>query len=447
MTVSAARRPRAQRAVSAASGSRDNGAMHRTVSRAFDSLRVRNYRRFFGGQVVSWTGTWIQWVAQGWLVLQLTDSALGLGLVTALQWLPIMVFGVWAGVLSDRFEKRRILLVTNVSAAGLSLVLGLLTVAGVVELWHVIAIALLLGLVTALDNPTRQTFTMEMVGRERLTNAVSLNTATFTIARVLGPAIAGLLISAVGIGQCFLINAVSFVPITIALLFMDKGALDTGEKAERAPGQVREGLRYAASVPVLKALLIIIGVVGTLEYNFQVILPVLAKDTFGGDARTFGLLGTVLGIGMLTGSLSNAAFGRPDRRILLGACATLGVCTILVAIAPSVWIAALFLVPLGASSMAFLATMNSSLQLNTADHMRGRVMAIYFVLFLGSTPIGAPIVGWLSETFSPRVALGVGAAATLGACLYGMMRLPHLESKTSKKDDDAIEDPALKETG
>jgi MFS family permease len=400
--------------------------MPSAFSRAFESLRVRNYRLFFAGQVISWTGTWTQWVAQGWLVLQLTDSPLGLGLVTALQWLPILVFGAWAGAVVDRFEKRRILLITNITSAALSLVLGLLTVGGVVELWHVIVIALLLGMVTAIDNPARQTFTMEMVGRDRLTNAVSLNTATFTIARVLGPAAAGLLINAVGIGECFLINAASFAPVTAALLFIDRDALTVGKRVERAPGQVREGLRYVASDPVLRTLLIIIGVVGALEYNFQVILPVIARDTFEGDAGTLGLLGAVLGVGMLIGSLSNAAFGRPDRRILLAACGSLGFFTVLVAIAPNVWVAALFLVPLGASSMAFLATMNSSLQLNSADHMRARVMAIYFVLFLGSTPIGAPIVGWLSETFNARVALGAGAAATLAACAYGLARLPHI---------------------
>jgi MFS family permease len=418
--------------------------MHSALSRAFESLRVRNYRMFFAGQVVSWTGTWTQWVAQGWLVLQLTDSPLGLGLVTALQWLPILLFGAWAGAVVDRFEKRRILLITNVSSAVLSLILGLLTVGGVVELWHVIVIALVLGLVTAIDNPARQTFTMEMVGRERLTNAVSLNTATFTIARVLGPAAAGLLISAVGIGECFLINAGSFVPVTVALLTMDERALTVGRRVQRAPGQVREGLRYVASDPVLRTLLIIIGVVGALEYNFQVILPVIAKDTFDGGPGTLGLLGTVLGVGMLIGSLSNAAFGRPDRRILLGACGLLGVFTVLVAIAPNVWVAALFLVPLGASSMAFLATMNSSLQLNAADHMRARVMAIYFVLFLGSTPIGAPIVGWLSEAFNPRVALGVGAAATLAACVYGMLRLPHIGPRST---DEVAEQTTLQETG
>ena len=222
-----------------------------TLDRTFQSLRVPNYRRFFIGQVFNWTGTWVQWMAQGWLVLQLTDSGFGLGLFTALQWSPILVFGAWAGVIADRFDKRKLLIVTNVTGAALSLILGLVTVAGVVQLWMVVGIALLLGLVTALDNPTRQTFTLEMVGRDRLTNAVSLNTMTFTTARVAGPAIAGLLISWVGIGPCFLLNVASFIPITVALFMMRTDELTQGMPVERGRGQVREGLRYVATVPVL----------------------------------------------------------------------------------------------------------------------------------------------------------------------------------------------------
>ncbi|HYI44145.1 MAG TPA: MFS transporter [Actinomycetota bacterium] len=400
----------------------------KALTRAFESLNVRNYRRFFIGQVLNWTGTWVQWVAQGWLVLRLTDSGFGLGLVTALQWLPILVFGAWAGVIADRFEKRKVLLMTNISGALLSLTLGIVTVAGVVNLGIVLVLAVLLGLVTAIDNPTRQTFTMEMVGRDRLTNAVSLNTATFTIARVLGPAVAGILISTVGIGECFLVNTLSFVPITIALLRIDRSQLKTAEPVRRAPGQVRAGLRYVASQPALKSLLIIMAIVGTLQYNFQVILPLIAKETFSGNAGTFGLLGSTIGIGMFAGSMTNAAFGRPGRKLLLVSGFLLATFTLGTAIAPTLPIAALLLIPLGASSMAFLATMNSSLQLGSSDEMRGRVMAIYFVLFLGSTPIGAPIVGWVAEAFSPRAALALGGVATLIACGYGFLKLPSLES-------------------
>ena len=417
--------------------------MAATLARTFDSLRVKNYRMFFAGQVVSWTGTWVQWIAQGWLVLRLTQSGLGLGLVTAIQWLPILLLGAWAGVVADRVDKRKLLIFTNVSSAVLSLFLGLLTVAGVVTLWMVIVVALLLGVVTALDNPARQTFTMEMVGRGRLTNAVSLNTATFTTARVLGPAIAGVTISTVGIGPCFLLNAISFVPITLALIFMDRSKLQPGEQVARSRGQVREGLRYVRSVPVLKTLLVMMAVIGTLQYNFAVLLPVLAKDTFAGDAGTLGLLGAAIGIGMFAGSITNAAFGRSDRRVLLGAGLALGTFTVLAAAAPSLWSAVLLMVPLGAASMAFLATMNSTLQLTAADDMRGRVMAIYFVLFLGSTPIGAPIVGWLSEQFDPRVALAFGGVATLLACAYGFVKLPPLEAPAEGEGGPEIGDEDL----
>ncbi|MFN2587975.1 MAG: MFS transporter [Actinomycetota bacterium] len=408
-----------------------------TLSRTFASLRVRNYRMFFAGQVVSWTGTWVQWVAQGWLVLRLTQSGLGLGVVTAIQWLPILLLGAWAGVVADRIDKRRLLIFTNASAALLSLVLGLVTVAGVVTLWMVIVDALLLGIVTALDNPARQTFTMEMVGRERLANAVSLNTATFTTARVVGPAVAGVMISTVGIGPCFLLNAASFVPVTLALTFMNRAELRPSEPVERAKGQVRAGLRYVRSVPVLRTLLAMMAVIGTLQYNFAVLLPVLAKETFSGDAATLGLIGAAVGVGMFAGSMGNAAIGRSDRGFLLGAGFALGAFTVATASAPPLWLAVVLLVPLGAASMAFLATMNGTLQLTASDGMRGRVMAIYFVLFLGSTPIGAPIVGWLSEQFSPRVALAFGGVATIVACLYGLARLPQLAPSGRKTQDDA----------
>jgi MFS family permease len=417
--------------------------LNAALSRTFESLRVPNYRRFFGGQVISWTGTWVQWIAQGWLVLQLTGSGLGLGLVTALQWLPVLLFGAWAGVLADRFDKRKLLILTNISGGILSVILGALTVTGLVTLWIVIVIALVLGVVTAVDNPARQTFTLEMVGRSRLTNAVSLNTATFTTARVMGPAVAGFMIDGVGIGECFLINAISFVPITVALLTMNRAELDTSAVVEQRKGQVREGLRYVRSVPVLSTLLIMMAVIGTLEYNWQVILPVLAKETFAGDAKTLGILGSVLGVGMFLGSMTNAAFGRPERRVLVGAGFALGITTFLVAASPTVLVAGALMIPLGASSMAFLATMNSTLQLTATDAMRGRVMAIYFVLFLGSTPIGAPIVGWIAETFDARAALAVGGLATIGGCIYGLLKLPavmHVEGPLEPTSPDTAQE-------
>lgn len=416
--------------------------MAEALDRTFASLRVTNYRRFFTGQVISWTGTWVQWTAQAWLVLELTGSGLGLGVITALQWLPVLALGAWAGVVADRFDKRKLLLLTNGSAAVLSLILGIATVTGVVTLSFVIMVALGLGVVTAVDNPARQTFTMEMVGRERLTNAVSLNTATFTTARVIGPATAGILIDQVGIGQCFLLNAVTFLPVMGALWTMNVSQLRPSGRVAQRRGQIREGLAYVASMPVLKTLLIMMAVVGTLQYNFQVILPLLARVTFDGGAKVLGLLGAMTGAGMFIGSLGNAAFGRSTRRFLLAAGIALGLMTLVLAMAPSLTLAVLLLVPLGAASMAFLATMNSTLQLTASDEMRGRVMALYFVLFLGSTPIGAPIVGWVAETFSPRAALALGATATFSACFYGYLRLPPLDvGPIVGVSDPAADDP------
>lgn len=409
--------------------------LNAAVSRTFESLRVPNYRRFFIGQILNWTGQWVQWIAQAWLVLEITGSGFGLGLITALQWLPVLMFGAWAGVLADRFDKRKILVITNVTGGVLSLLLGVLTITGVVTLWMVIVVALLLGLATAVDNPARQTFTLEMVGRSKITNAVSLNTMTFTTARVLGPAIAGFMIDTIGVGECFLINAVSYVPVTIALLTMKKDQLHKSTTAEHARGQVREGLRYVRSVPVLSTLLLMMAVIGTLEYNWQVILPILARETFAGGARTLGLLGSVLGVGMFIGSMTNAAFGRPERRVLVGAGVALGLTTLLLAASPNVLVAGILMIPLGASSMAFLATMNSTLQLTAADHMRGRVMALYFVLFLGSTPIGAPIIGWIAEAIDPRAALVVGGVATLLGCAYGYVKLPRVMHEEPSEPD------------
>jgi len=415
--------------------------LNAALTRTFESLQVPNYRRFFAGQIANWTGQWVQWIAQAWLVLELTGSGFGLGLITALQWLPVLLFGAWAGVLADRFDKRKLLMLTNITGGLLSVLLGILTITGVVTLWMVIVVALFLGLTTAADNPARQTFTLEMVGRSRLTNAVSLNTATFTTARVLGPAIAGFMIDGVGVGECFLINAASYIPVTIALLTMKVDQLHTSATVDQARGQVREGLRYVSSVPVLSTLLIMMAIIGTLEYNWQVILPVLARETFAGGARTLGILGSVLGIGMFVGSLTNAAFGRSERRVLIGAGSALGITTLLLAISPNVIVAGALMIPLGASSMAFLATMNSTLQLTAADHMRGRVMALYFVLFLGSTPVGAPIVGWIAETFDPRAALVVGGVATLLGCTYGYLKLPAVMHQETEEPAVAAPEP------
>jgi MFS family permease len=399
------------------------GGVGAAVGRTFRSLTIRNYRLFFGAQVVSWTGTWIQWVGQAWLVLRLTHSGLALGLTTAFQWLPVLLFGAWGGVLADRFPKRRVLLATNAAAGVLALILGLATLGGGVSLWLIMIVAFALGIVTAVDNPTRQAFTLEMVGADQVPNAVSLNTFVFTIARVLGPAVAGILIATIGIGPCFLINAASFVPVLVALWAMRGSELNTTDPVARAKGQIREGFRYVASVPILRTLLLMMAVIGTLTYNFHVILPLLARFTFHGGARTYGILSAFLGVGMLIGSLVSASRAHPTLRFLLVSGFSLGFFIVVASLVPTFPLELVSMVPLGASSMAFVSTLNATLQLNASDDMRGRVMALYFVVFLGSTPIGAPIVGWIAQQFNPRAALGLGGIATIGSCAYAWSRL------------------------
>jgi MFS family permease len=402
------------------------GGIGAAVGRTFRSLTIRNYRLFFGAQMVSWTGTWLQWVGQAWLVLRLTHSGFALGLTTAFQWLPVLLFGAWGGVLADRFPKRTLLLATNAVAGVLALILGVATVAGAVSLWLIMVVAFILGIVTAVDNPTRQAFTLEMVGTDQVPNAVSLNTLVFTIARVLGPALAGILIAAIGIGPCFLINAASFVPVMVALWAMRASELNTSTPVARARGQIREGLRYVASVPILRTLLIMMTVVGTLTYNFHVILPLLARFTFHGGASVYGTMSAFLGMGMLIGSLLTASRVHPSVRFLVASGFSLGFFILVASVVPTYPLELASMVPLGASSMSFVATLNSTLQLNSSDDMRGRVMALYFVVFLGSTPIGAPIVGWIAQQFNPRVALGLGGVATIGSCIYAWSRLRSL---------------------
>ena len=387
----------------------------RVASATFGSLAIRNYRLFFAGQVISVSGSWMQRVAQAWLVLHLTGSGLALGTVTALQFLPLLLVGAWGGLLADRLEKRRLLLAMQASMGLLALALGLLTLSGSVRLWMVYLLALALGAVTTVDNPARQAFVVELVGREHVTNAVSLNSAVFTSARVVGPAVAGVVINAVGTGWCFVVNALSFLAVLAALALMDGSQLHREPPVARGGGQVREGLRYVWSTAELRVPLLLMAVVGTLALNFSVVLPLLASQTFGGDAGTYGLLFSMLGIGSLGGALFTAGRPEPSRRLLLGALLAFGVLLLAAAAAPDVWTEVAVLVAVGASSIAFQATANSTLQVNSSPELRGRVMALYSVVFLGTTPIGAPLVGWVSESFGPRMGLALGGLAVLAA--------------------------------
>jgi len=380
--------------------------------RIFSSLRVPNYRLYFTGQAISLSGTWMQSVAQGWLVLELTESGTMIGLVLALQFLPVLLLGPMGGVIADRFDKRRLLLGTQVVAALLAGTLGLLVLFEVVRLWMVFVLACGLGFVNLVDNPTRQAFVGEMVGPDDLTNAISLNSVLVNLARVAGPAAAGALIVTVGLAPCFLINAVSYVGAIAALLLMRPDLLRRSRPQARRPGQLRDGLRYVGKTPALLIPLIMMAVVGTLAYEFQVSLPLLARFTFGGDAGTFGNMTALMGAGAVVGGLLTAAAGRRAPTALATMALLFGAVQTATAFSPTLVVALAMMVPLGASSIAFLALGNATLQLAATPEMRGRVMALWAVAFLGSTPVGGPIIGWIGG-IDPRWALGVGGVATL----------------------------------
>ena len=385
------------------------------VARIFSSLKVPNYRLYFVGQVVSLSGTWMQGVAQAWLVLDLTGSGTALGLVSSLQFLPVLLFGPLGGVLADRFDKRRLLYGTQTAAAALAATLGVLVATGVVQVWMVYVLATCLGFVYVIDNPTRQTFIHEMVGANDLTNAVSLNSVVVNVARVIGPGLAGTLIVAVGLAPCFFINAASYGAVLVALFLMNPQRLHRGANQARGRGQLREGLRYVRSTPEVLVPLVMMAIVGTLAYEFQVVLPLLARFTFHGDAGTYGAMSMVMGLGAVVGGLATAAAGRRPATSLAWTAIAFGVIQLITSAAPTLTLTLIALGLLGATSIRFLALGNATLQLAAAPEMRGRVMALWAVAFLGSTPIGGPIVGWIGEHIGPRFALGLGGFATVAA--------------------------------
>ena len=386
------------------------------LNRTFASLSVPNYRRYFSGQVVSITGNWMQTVAEMWLVVQLTGSGVSVGFTAALQFLPILLFGAFGGLLADRMSKRRLLMITQVLSALPALALWGLVTSGSVEIWMVYALVLARGAVTAVDNPARQSFVVEMVGAERVVNAVSLNSVIVHTARILGPAAAGVVIALFGVGPCFAVNAASFAVMFLALRSMDAAGLRPAPRATaRGRGQLREALRHVRATPGLLIPLAMMAVIGTLSFNFQVLLPLLASFTWDGTASTYALLTAAMGIGSVAGALASGARGRVSPRLLVGSAALFGVFMLLVAAAPSVRLQLAALIPLGAVSVTFAAGVNSAMQLAVEPVLRGRVMALYSVVFLGSTPIGAPLVGWIAEVAGPRASLVVGAVAALAA--------------------------------
>jgi MFS family permease len=372
---------------------------------------------------VSLVGTWMQTVALGWLVLELTGSGTALGMVVAAQFLPILVLAPYGGLLADRTDKRRLLVATQAVLGAAALALGVVVVTGAVELWMVVAVAVVLGVVTACDNPARQAFSLEMVGPEQLRNAVSLHSTMVNVARAIGPAVAGAIIATAGTGICFLINAASYAAVMAALVTMDARALRPAPPAERGPGQVREGLRYVGRTPGLLVPLLMLALIGTLAYEFQVVLPLLATGPFGGDAATYGVLTSAMGAGAIVGGLVVAGHGRTGLRPLTAAAAVFGFSILAVALSPTLPVAVVALAATGAASITFLATGSSSLQLASDPRFRGRVMALWTVAFLGTTPLGAPVVGAISEHVGPRGGLAAGAAACLVAAAVGAVAL------------------------
>jgi MFS family permease len=382
---------------------------------------VRNFRLFLFGHLVSSTGTWMQQVGQDWLVLRLTDAPLPLGITLALQFAPMLAFGAWAGVVADRIDKRRLLLVTQTAMGGLALVLGVLTATGAVRLWMVYVLALLLGCATAFDMPARQAFVSEMVGPDRVANAVGLNSASFNSARVVGPAVAGVLIAVVGIATAFLLNAVSYLAMIGALLAMDPTGLHRRAPVARGRGQIRAGVRYVRATPVLRSTIVLVAVVGMFGLNYRIALPLLARFAFDGGPAAYGALAAIMAAGAVVGALAVARRGRPTPLLLIGSVAAFGLLSLAAAVAPTLVVEAVVLFPIGMASLAFVATANSTVQLGSSPEMRGRVMSLFGLVLLGSGMPSGLLSGWMAGQFGPRSILVLsGVSCLLAATVAGL---------------------------
>jgi MFS family permease len=388
------------------------------MSPTFQALRIRNYRLYATGGVVSNVGTWMQRVAQDWLVLQLSGhSGVALGITTGLQFLPMLLLAPFAGTLADRYSTRKVLIATQAFMAVVGLMLGLLDITGVVQVWHVYALALLLGIGAACDAPARQAFVIEMVGRDDLPNAVGLNSASFNLGRVIGPALAGVLIVLIGTGPVFLINAVSFGAVIFALTKMRPAELMPMPRSAGGRGQVLEGIRYVRGRPDLLLVLVIVFFVGTFGLNFQMTSALMATEVFGKGAGEYGLLGSVIAIGSLSGALLAARRGKPRLRLIVLAAAAFGVVEVAAGLMPTYLSFMALLIPLGLCQMTLLNAANATVQLGVDPVMRGRVMALYMAVLMGGTPIGAPLVGALAEAFGARWSLIAGGLISAGAAI------------------------------
>lgn len=394
-------------------------ALRAANRRTFSSLRKhRNYRLFFGGQVVSVTGTWMQNVATAWLVLELTGSPLAVGVLAVCQFLPFTLFSLPAGVLLDRVDARRAVIATQVLSLVIASGLAAVTLAGVVEAWHVYVVAAIRGLVLVVDNPARQALTYEMVGREELPNAIALNSSLFNAARIVGPALGGVTVAAAGAGACFALNAVSFLAVLVGLLRMRRGELVARDLDERGPGLVeglREAVAYVRATPSVALVLATVLVVSTLAFNFNVLLPVLARETLAAGPDAFGILSAFFGAGALVGALAAAAVGRASARLFLVGTGLFGVAELLVAPQGTVWAAGVLLVAAGAAFTLWSANANAVLQLRAPERLRGRVLALYYLAFNGTMPLGGLLAGFLADAGGTPLAFAVGGAGAIAA--------------------------------
>jgi MFS family permease len=392
------------------------------VSPTFSSLRVRNYRLYASGAIVSNVGTWMQRIAQDWLVLQLTHSGTALGIVTGLQFLPALLLSPYAGLVADRLPKRFVLLSSQTALAVVSTTLGVLATTGAVQVRQVYLLALLFGIGTAFDAPARQSFVVEMVGPDDLSNAVGLNGASFNTARVVGPALAGLLISWFGTGPVILANGISYGAVIVSLLLMRTDELHTPPRAARGKGMIREGVRYLWRRPELMMVISTVFFVAVFGLSFQVSSALMATKVFHKDAQGFGILASVFAIGSLTGALLAARRSRPRVRIVVGAAIVFGLVEIVAGLMPTYWSYVAVLPFLGISAMTVLNTANATVQLAVTPTMRGRVMALYMTVLMGGNTVGSPVIGWIGQSFGPRWTLIFGGGlSALGAIVSGLV--------------------------
>ena len=426
---------------------RDGTLASHEASSTFAALRVRNYRLFATGSLVSNTGTWMQRVAQDWLILTLTGSAGALGLTTGLQFLPIVLFSPIAGVIADRYPKRRVLAATQTAMGLTAGLLGLLAVTGVVQPWHVYVIAFVFGIGTAVDAPARQAFVNEMVDRDLLPNAVGLNSAAFNLARMIGPAVAGLLIAWLGsgvsaTGWVILVNAATYLAVIVSLTRMRASELLPSARLARAPGQLRDGLRYVRSRPDIMLVMAVVFCAGTFGLNFQMTTALMATEVYGKGAGEYGILGSILAVGSLLGSLLAARRKRPRQRLVILAAIGFGGIELVAGLMPTYLTFAVILPLCGFAALTVITAANAYVQVSSAPEMRGRVLALYFAIFMGGTPIGAPVLGWIAENFGARwtlvgggalTALGTAVAAAFFARRQGVAVTTHLRPQSPRR--------------